>query len=57
MNRVNCILLEKEIDEGTCFDISMVAEHLAPKSTMPQEVLLINNYEGICLNCPHHRND
>ncbi len=54
---IKCPLLKKNIDDGICFDISMVAEHLAPARTMPNEILEIKDYEKICLNCPNHRND
>lgn len=46
-----------QIDDTICFDISMVAEHLAPNHTMPKEIIDIDNYEEICLQCQNHRED
>lgn len=54
---LNCPLMEKQIDEGICFDIHMVVERVAPKWTAPEEATRKTNYEDICLNCPNHRDD
>lgn len=52
-----CPLMNKEIDDGMCFDISMVSEELAPERTMPDEVASIECHREICLTCEYHRND
>lgn len=52
---INCPLLSKEIDDGTCFDISMVAEKMAPEYTALQEAVKIPDYRNICLKCKNHR--
>ncbi|WP_352400136.1 hypothetical protein [Anaerotignum sp.] len=52
---IKCPLLEREIDDGTCFDITMVAEHMAPERTAPKEATEIKGYREICLNCKNHR--
>ncbi len=57
LNKVNCELLKKEIDDGICFDISMVSEGLSPDRFAPKEVLEINDYKNVCLNCKNHRYD
>lgn len=52
---VFCPILKKEIDgDGECFDIAMVAEGLAPKSTAPKEAVEMEGFEEICLNCKNH---
>lgn len=52
---IRCPLLEREIDDGICFDITMVAERMAPERTAPQEATKIDGYREICLNCINHR--
>lgn len=55
--KINCPLMEEEIDDGICFDIHMNVEGLAPDWTIPDKVLNNQNYMQICLNCPNHRED
>lgn len=52
---IKCPLLNKEIEDGICFDITMVAEHAAPERTAPKEAREIEGYREICLNCENHR--
>lgn len=47
--------MKQLIDDGICFDIHMVVEGLAPKDTVPKEVLQIENYKDVCNNCKYHR--
>ncbi len=54
---IDCPLLNRKIESTVCFDISMVAEHLAPPITMPIKVREIKDFENLCLNCPNHRDD
>lgn len=54
---MDCPLLGRNIDEGICFDISMVAEHMAPERTAPDEAIQKENFREICLSCPNHHND
>lgn len=54
---IKCPLMDGQIEDSICFDISMVSEHLAPNHTMPIEVREIKNYEEICLKCQNHRED
>lgn len=53
--KVNCPLLDKEIDDGICFDISLVAEKMAPEYTAPPEAVEIPDYKEKCLECKNHR--
>lgn len=50
----HCPILKKEISDGECFDISMVAERMAPERTVSREVRSVENYKEICLNCKDH---
>lgn len=55
--KINCPLMETEIDDGICFDIHMNVEGLAPDWTIPDKVLKKHDYKLICLNCSNHRED
>ena len=55
--KINCPLMETEIDDGICFDIHMKVEGLAPDWTIPDKVLKKHDYKQICLNCSNHRED
>lgn len=55
--KIKCPLMETEIDEGTCFDIHMNVEGLAPDWTIPDKVLKKSDYKQVCLKCPNHRED
>lgn len=55
--KINCPLMETEIDDGICFDIHMNVEGLAPDCTIPDKVLKKHDYKQICLNCSNHRED
>ena len=57
LKKIECQLMEKEIDDGICFDIHMNVEGLAPDWTIPDEVLKKMDYNNICLNCPNHIDD
>ena len=52
--KIDCPLLGREIEDGICFDISMVAEGMAPERTAPKEAR-IPGFKEICLNCREHR--
>lgn len=52
--KINCPLLGREIEDGICFDISMVAEGMAPERTAPKEAR-VPGFKEICLNCKEHR--
>lgn len=49
--------MEEKIDDGTCFDIHMVLEEMAPERTIPTKVLKCKEKDKICLECKHHRED
>lgn len=55
MGFVECPLLGREIEDGICFDITMVAEGTGPKWTAPDEATAICGFEAICLRCKNHR--
>lgn len=57
MRKVNCPLMKEIIEDGVCFDISMVAEGLAPEYTAPKKIQNYENYKDICLSCKNHRYD
>ena len=57
MSNVMCPLMEKEIEDSLCFDISMVSEGMAPERTVDTKIRKIQNYKEICLRCKNHRND
>lgn len=57
MKTIKCPLMKGEIKDVVCFDISMVAEGMAPEHTAPEEVTKQMNYKKFCLNCPNHRED
>lgn len=52
-----CPLLEKQIDDGTCFDIHMVVEGLAPDRTAPEKAVNHPRRDEVCLKCEHHDMD
>ncbi|KAF0092557.1 MAG: hypothetical protein FD141_741 [Fusobacteria bacterium] len=53
--RVFCPLMGYEINHiRECFDIATVAAGLSPPSEALDEVLLIKDFEKICLNCKNH---
>jgi hypothetical protein len=52
-----CPLMEEKIDDGTCFDIHMVLEGMAPERIIPPKVLKCKEKNKICLECKHHRED
>lgn len=54
---VQCPLVGRSIDMGTCFDIHMVVCGEAPKYTAPDEIYNNENYVSICENCKWHRDD
>jgi hypothetical protein len=54
---VECPLMNKKIEENTCFDIHMVVSGEAPKYTAPEEIFNVLNYQSVCKNCKYHRND
>lgn len=57
MAKINCPLMGGEIDDVICFDIHMVAEHMAPEWTAPKEAVQKSDFRKICLECPNHRED
>ena len=57
MAKINCPLMDGEIDEGICFDIHMVVEEMAPEWTAPEKAVRTPGYKDICLKCPNHRDD
>lgn len=56
-NNKKCLLLQENIDEGTCFDIHMVVEGLAPEWTAPKRAVQVKDFKEKCRNCPYHRED
>ena len=56
-NKIQCPIMEMEIDDGICFDIHMKVEGLAPDWTIPEAVRKVTGYKEICLKCPNHRED
>ena len=57
MEKVKCPLMGREIEDVVCFDIHMVVDGGAPEYTAPEEAIRTPGYQGICLNCPNHRDD
>ena len=55
--KINCPLVESEIDDEICLDIHMNVEGLAPDWTIPEAVRKVTGYKEICLKCPNHRED
>ena len=55
--KINCPLVESEIDDEIYFDIHMNVEGLAPDWTIPEAVRKVTGYKEICLKCPNHRED
>lgn len=49
-----CPLMEKAIDDGTCFDIHMVVEGEAPDWTAPEKAIKHKDRNKICLACENH---
>lgn len=49
--KINCPLVESEIDDEICFDIHMNVEGLAPDWTIPDKVIKKTDYKNVCLNC------
>lgn len=52
---IDCPLMGERIEDGTCYDISMVAEGLAPVGTAPEQAVNTADFKRICLECPKHR--
>lgn len=57
MAKINCPLMDEEIDDVICFDIHMVVEEMAPEWTAPEKAVRMPGYKAICLKCPNHRED
>lgn len=55
--KIDCPLMKEKIDDGICFDISMVAEQMAPERTAPKKAIKTEGFRQICLDCPNHRYD
>lgn len=55
MAKIECPLMREIIEEGVCFDISMVAEGMAPTRTAPEKAVNTADFKRICLECPKHR--
>ena len=51
----DCPILKKKIEDSICFDISMVAEGIAPRWTAPDDAVIVDEFERICLNCKNHK--
>ena len=52
---IDCPLMEEKIEDGICFDISMVAEGMAPIYTAPKKAANKPEFKRICLECPKHK--
>lgn len=57
MKKVECPLMENNIEDTICFDIHMVVEGCAPEYTAPEKAIKIPGYREICMHCPNHRED
>lgn len=57
MAKVNCPLMDGDIDDVICFDIHMVVEGGAPEYTAPEKAVQVPGYRDICLKCKNHRDD
>ena len=57
MAKVNCPLMDGDIDDVICFDIHMVVEGDAPEYTAPKQAVRVPGYKEICLKCKNHRDD
>lgn len=57
MAKVNCPLMDGDIDDVICFDIHMVVEGEAPEYTAPKKAVRVPGYKEICLKCKNHRDD
>lgn len=55
MEYYECPILKKKIEDSICFDISMVAEGIAPPRTAPTAAISVENFKEICLNCKNHK--
>lgn len=55
MKKIECPLMKEKIEDGACFDISMVAEGMAPVRTAPERAVNNVDFKRICLECPNHR--
>lgn len=51
---VYCPLMEQTIDDGICFDICLVAEHMAPAWSAPKKAVAVDDFESICMKCEFH---
>ena len=52
-----CLILNRDISEGTCFDIHMVVAGEAPTWSAPEEIYQVEGYVQLCKKCPYHHND
>lgn len=52
---VYCPLYEKKIEVGDCFEISMVAEGMAPDRLLDRVVVKNENFVKICMTCENHK--
>lgn len=50
-----CPILKTIIEDSTCFDISMVAEGIAPLRTAPESAISVDDFREICLKCKEHK--
>ena len=57
IDEVRCPLYNKQISCSDCFEICMVAEHMAPRRLLDDEIKKKQNFENICMNCENHRED
>lgn len=55
MKEIECPLMDEKIKDAVCFDISMVAEGMAPLRTAPEKAVNAPDFKRICLECPKHK--
>lgn len=54
METVSCPLIHTDIDDATCYDISMHVEGIGPTNAFPPGVNTDDLDFDVCLNCPYH---
>lgn len=49
-----CPIVQKAIEELTCYDVSMSAEEMQPARFAPKEFRETKNWKEICISCSEH---
>ena len=51
-DKVNCPLLECELDEEICEDAAFAAEEIHPERFAPKIIRALKNWASTCRECP-----